>query len=410
MRADELKDAGALTGRSAGELVTLTRDVHSAWSDQVFALLGPLGAPVRMVHDRIADAAYRGTEVAVRALPAAAGAAAATYRSADGESLHDNARAAAVISAVNGWLGDRLAAAGDTLAVPLRTRTSHGRLRERPANVVHDVGDAATGRIVLFLHGLGENDRMWSLGAEAAFGDPRADYGTLLAQDGWTPLYVNFNSGRHISDNGAAVSDLLDSLLSAWPMPVTQVALIGHSMGGLIARSAAVSAQARGQDWVGALTDLVLLGTPNSGAPLERFANLGTTLLAALPQSRPFARWINGRSAGIKDLRYGAVIEADHAEEHAVDAFWTNTCTDPSAPAGVRHSRVAATLSRSPTGAAALAGDLLVTHVSAMGSRADRRFGFEADRTLHLARKHHFNLLADPKAAAAIREWLAQSR
>lgn len=410
MRAVEVKDAGTLAGASAEEIVTLARDVHRAWSDQVFRLLGPVGAPVRLVHDRVADAAYRGAALAVRSVPVAAGAAAATYRVEDGHSLHDGRRAAGVLSAVNAWFGDRLAAADDALAVPLRVRTSGHPLRRHTGNVVHDVGTAATGRIVLFLHGLGESDRCWSLGTEAAFGDRHTDYGTLLADDGWTPLYACFNSGRHISETGADVSDLLDGLQARWPVPVEQVAIVGHSMGGLIARSAALSAVERGQSWVEHLTDLVLLGTPNSGAPLELFANLGTTLLGALPQSRPFARWINRRSVGIKDLRYGSVVLADHGDPETVDRFWHNTCTDPAAPPGVRHARVSATLSRNPTGPAALAGDLLVTHVSAMGTHRRRTLNFEPDRVLHLGGRHHFNLLADREAAAALRTWLAESR
>ena len=410
MRAVEVKDAGTLAGISADEIVTLARDVHLAWSDQVFRLLGRVGAPVRLVHDRVAEAAYRNTGRAVRALPAAAGAAAATYRLEDGRSLHDGPRAAGVLSAVNAWFGDRLAASGDALAVPLRVRTTGHPLRRRPGNVIHDVGESATGRIVLFLHGLGESDRCWSVGTEAAFGDRHTDYGTLLAQDGWTPLYACFNSGRHVSETGAEVSDLLAELQTRWPVPLRQIALVGHSMGGLIARSAALSAVERSQDWVAHLTDLVLLGTPNSGAPLEMFANLGTTLLGALPQSRPFAHWINRRSVGIKDLRYGSVVLADHGDPESVDVFWRNTCTDPAAPPGVRHARVSATLSRRPTGLSALAGDLLVTNISAMGTHRRRKLNFEPDRVLHLGGRHHFNLLADREAADALRRWLAESR
>ena len=216
---------------------------------------------------------------------------------------------------------------------------------------------------------------------------------------------MHYNTGLHISENGRLLAGYLETLVERWPVPVTEIALIGHSMGGLVVRSAAHQAAERELAWVKPLRHIVGLGAPHLGAPLERFVNAGTHPLARLPETRPFATWLNRRSVGIKDLRHGSVLDDD----------WHGF--DPDDPAdrvgaatllpGVAYSMVSATLAQRPDGR--FAHDLLVEHVSAHGTgrpNAVRRIEFEVDRLFHVGRRTHFHLLNDQVVYERLRDWL----
>ena len=278
---------------------------------------------------------------------------------------------------MSGFWGDRLAEQRASLAPVFSMRTHEGVLRRIPGNLAHDVRDQASGRVIVFVHGLCETDRYWGYGATKRYGDPTVTFGSMLRDsDGWTPLYAEYNSGLHISANGRLLADYLDELTRAWPVPVREVALVGHSMGGLVVRSAAHLGAEAEHGWAAALTHVIGLGAPNTGAPLERLVNRGTHAMARLPETRPFADWLNRRSVGIKDLRHGALLEHDWFGIDPEDRL--DRCTPATLLAGVQYSMVSATLSREPDGF--LAHDLLVQHVSAHGSGPKRRIEFDIDR------------------------------
>ena len=403
MRPAEMRDAGALTGVALGEVADIARDVHRAVAGRVFGLLGTAAAPVRLMHDVIAAIAHTSTRLGVRALPAVAGATVAEFAPPSVDSAHASPRGHFLLNVLNGFWGDRLAAERPSLAAELAMRTHDGPLRRLPANVAYDVGPDATASLVVFVHGLCESDRFWWLGAERQYGDPHSTYGSRLRADaGWTPLYVSYNSGLHVSDNGAELSAALDRLVACWPVRVTRIALVGHSMGGLVVRSAAQLGDAAGAAWVGSLRHVVGLGAPHLGAPLERAVNAGTHLMNRIPETRPFAAWLNRRSVGIKDLRYGAVVADDwsgfDADERLVDR-----CTPATMVPGVTYSAASATLSRAPRGP--FAHDLLVQHASAHGVGPVRRLDFEPGQVFHVGGKTHFHLLNDPLVHAQLRSW-----
>jgi pimeloyl-ACP methyl ester carboxylesterase len=420
MQPAEIRESGALLGTALGEVTEVVRDTHRAVAGRVFGLFGsraPIIAPVRLAHDAISAAVYGSTRLGVAGLPAAVGVAAAVVREPSTEPLSDHPRQHFVASAVNGFWGDRIAAERPALAPGLSARTEGGRLRRLPSNLLHDVisergperssaaegGQAVTGAVVLFLHGLCESDRYWTFKSEAHYGRGGVTYGSLLReQHGWTPLYVSYNSGLHISANGAALAAYLDELVAGWPVPVTEIALVGHSMGGLVIRSAAHQAAERGDAWVSSLRHLVGLGAPHLGAPLERFVNVGTHLMNRLPETRPLATWLNRRSVGIKDLRHGAVLEADWFGADVEDRM--DRCTPATLLPGVAYSMASATLSQRPDGL--FAHDLLVQHSSAHGTGRTRRIEFEVDRLFHVGRRTHFDLLSDPQVYAELAKWL----
>ena len=137
-----------------------------------------------------------------------------------------------------------------------------------------------TSHPVVFLHGLCENDESWTNGAKV-HGTTYAE--RILAETDGTPVMIRYNTGLHISENGKHLDALLQHLVESWPVPVTRITLIGHSMGGLVARAATNHATASGQTWQHLVRDVVCLGTPHAGANLEKVAHLGSRLLRFWP-------------------------------------------------------------------------------------------------------------------------------
>ena len=404
MRGDEIKETGVLLGTELDDLTVLTRDVHRAVANRLFGLLGNVGKPVQLLHDGIAAIAYTSTRVGVRVVPPVVAAVTGELRDPTAESGHDLPKGQFALGALNGFRGDRLITQHRPVATLMRMRTHDGRLRRVMANVAHDAGADATGKLIVFAHGLCENDRYWRFRAEKNWGDPSVTFGSKLREDeGWTPLYVGFNSGLHVSDNGRELAERLEQLVSVWPVPVTEIALVGHSMGGLIVRSAAHQADERNLVWATLLKHVIGLGAPHLGAPLERLVARGTHGMAKLPETKPFATWLNKRSVGIKDLRYGAVLEADWSGFDP-DTCLDDRCTDATLLPGVHYAVVSATLSKEPHGW--LAHDLLVQHGSAHGIGPTRRIAFDEARTLHVGGKTHFDLLGHPEVYAKLRAWL----
>ena len=304
----------------------------------------------------------------------------------------------AVIAALNGVMGDRLEQDNN----PLCTRMGWYQ-QGRPLDVrALGASGAATGRLVVLVHGLCMNDLQWLQAGH--------DHGAHLAEAlGGTPVYLRYNTGRHISTNGAELADQLEALVADWPVPVTEVVVLAHSMGGLVVRSACHRAAEAGHAWLGRLRHLVCLGTPHHGAPLERAGSWVDVLLGSTPYSRPFARLAQLRSAGITDLRYGHVLDADWQGR---DRFRSRP--DPRTPlplpAGVACYAVAAMLAarRSPV-AERLLGDGLVPLRSALGIHDDagRVLAFAKSRQAVFYRLGHLDLLGDAGVARQLVRWLA---
>ncbi len=257
----------------------------------------------------------------------------------------------------------------------------------------------ATGRLVVLLHGL--------MGTESAWGHGGTEpYGPRLERDlGVTAVHLRYNTGRHVSENGRALAGLLDALTDAWPVPVEQVALVGHSMGGLVARSAC----AQGAAWTARVRHTVSLGTPHHGAPFERGAHRAAAALSARPETRPLGALLRRRSAGIRDLRHGSLVDEDWRGRDP-EAQRGAACAEVPLPDGVLHAFVSATITRDPAHPLGrLAGDALVLGPSAAGRSRGRaqRLAFADEHGLRLGGIHHMALLNHPAVYAALRGWLA---
>ena len=319
-----------------------------------------------------------------------------TERLPPGEST---ARRDAAMAVLNGIWGDHLVATGNPLAIPMALRCD-GQPLELSSDALAQRFPQASGHVIVLVHGLCMNDHQWQRKGH--------DHGQVLARElGATALYLHYNSGRHVADNGHDFAQVLQRLLSAWPVPLQTLTLIGHSMGGLVIRSACLAAEQQKLDWLPRLKQQVFLGTPHHGAPLERGGHLIDMVLGISPYAAPFARLGQARSAGITDLRYGNVQRPPGGDRH------TQAADDrpPSPlPAGVKTFLVAATTAETASGLRHhLIGDGLVFLASALGEHRDPALalGVPSDQTLVVTSANHWDLLDRGEVAEQMLAWLA---
>jgi pimeloyl-ACP methyl ester carboxylesterase len=402
MRSTEMKAIGELAGRTLEGAGTMVRDLHMAIAGRAFTAVGPGGAPVRIVHDGVAEALYGGVRTALGALPRGAGSAVARSAHDAGPALAQSPRGSLALAALNAYVGDALVAGDSPLALAMMLRHRGADLPLEPEALARALPDAGA-RVAIFVHGLGETDASWRLRADAQ----RPGYGACLRRDlGHIPIELRYNTGLHISDNGRALAALLEELYEAWPVAIEEIVIVGHSMGGLVARSACHYGQGGDHAWTSAVRHVFCLGSPHLGAPLEKGVNALGWALGRVPETRPLANLLRVRSAGIKDLRYGACVDEDWCDCDP-DELLTDRCHDVPFLRGARFYFVAATLSRGagdPLGA--ILGDLLVRVPSAAGAGRKRKIGFAIEDGHHLGGITHFDLLNHPAVYDQIRAWI----
>jgi pimeloyl-ACP methyl ester carboxylesterase len=344
--SSELGAVAELAFEGFGGTVRMIEDVHSA-----IAARTP-GAAVQ-------GAVARGVYASVRGVGAllGAGVGGAIRAAGGGPAVTATPRGRLAVGALNGLLGDRLDADGSPLAVPMSARVV-GEITPFP---------------VVFVHGLCESGAAWGIRGERHGGT----YASRVVEGvGSTAVFITYNSGLPVRENGARLSALLEELVERWPVPVEGLALVGHSMGGLVIRAAGASG---GGAWAELVDTTISLGTPHRGAPLAQAADLAVRALGAVPEARPFGAVLAG-SAGIRDLVRGL---------------------DEPLIAGAEHHGVAATLTESPDHVVGrVVGDLLVLTASAHGAQDATR--------VHVGRHDHFDLLNSPTLDGFLRAWLAR--
>ena len=308
----------------------------------------------------------------------------------------------AVLAALNGVMGDRLAESHNPLATPMTLRYQGQALHWGHLPTMSNVN----GKVLLLIHGLCMNDLQWHTTADD--GTVAGHGSTLAATLGYTPVYVRYNTGLHTSENGHLLASQLAQLVQHWPVPVQEITVVAHSMGGLVTRSAVVSAQQSGAPWLKHLKNIVFLGTPHHGAPLERAGNWIDTLLGSTPYTRPFARLVQLRSAGITDLRYGHVVDADW-QGHDRFRRKPDTRVPLPLPPGIACFTVAAAMAGARSALAErLLGDGLVPLNSALGQHgeAHRSLVFAKTSQRVMVRLNHMELLSAPQVGAQLIAWL----
>jgi hypothetical protein len=289
------------------------------------------------------------------------------------------------VGALNGVVGDRLAAWNNTLAIRTGVRGVDGTPLA-PARLPDQVRRGA----VVFVHGLCASDVQWHTPAHDALVSD-------LEQAGYSVGWLRYNSGRAIWQSGRELAELLEADFGS----AGDLVLIGHSMGGLVVRSACHSAAAGGHGWLGRLTHAAYLGSPHRGAPLERVGSLANSLLAWSPYSAPFMRLGNVRSRGIKDLGFACLTQDESSE-----TFGAARRSIVPLPEQVRHLFVAGSLQGPPGGR--WLGDGLVSVASALGFDGDNALSLTAP---HLERVHiyplgHIALMNDERTCETLRTWV----
>lgn len=307
-----------------------------------------------------------------------------------------------LVSAINGVVGDHLERSENPLALQMIFRYQNKDLQLSHDALSTGIPDAR-GHLLIALHGLCMNDLQWSR-------DGYSHVDVVAEQLEATPLQLRYNSGRHISQNGREFASGLELLIANWPVKVTGVTLLTHSMGGLVARSALHYSMQKQHDWLRKLKHVVFLGTPHHGAPLERGGNIFQRSVGFIPFAAPLARLGMLRSAGVTDLRYGALIDEDWNRrdrfEHAPDDRAVI-----SLPPGVRYFVAAATLGKNLGDAKdTLLGDGLVPVDSALGQHPEsaRCLYFSPSQQALFRESSHWDLLYKREVGQQVLEWLRQ--
>ncbi|MEE4026021.1 alpha/beta hydrolase [Gordonia sp. PKS22-38] len=384
-RTDEL---GALAQLATAELrsaVAGIGTIHRSVAGTVFGALRPVFGRVvespRMVHDAVSEGAYQSMDALLDAADTVTDGLPTTDRP-----ISHTARGAMLLGILNGLIGDELEATRSPLAAPMSIRVGGEPVAIETSALQQAFPDAG-GHVVVFLHGLMESERAWAIGG-------RETYGSRLSADiGATEVQIRYNTGRHISDNGRDLSALLCDLVLLWPVPVTRLTLIGHSMGGLVVRSAAHTAVERGLWWPKLVTETACLGTPHLGAPLERGVHVLSSALQSTPATRPISNLLRRRSAGVRDLFHGNLTPADWADRDP-DAWQHPPGADVPLLATARHLFVTATVTSNPDNPfGRLVGDGLVLAPSGRGEPTRSRLGLRFSDGLDIGSAHHFTLL-----------------
>jgi pimeloyl-ACP methyl ester carboxylesterase len=294
------------------------------------------------------------------------------------------------LAVLNGLAGDYLVRTGNGLATPM-TLAHGGEPMPITQDAIKRAHPDATSRVVVLVHGLMSTEAIWRM-------PDGSDYGSRLRDDlGYTPFYVRYNTGMPIADSGLALASILEAVVNAYPQPITELLLLGYSMGGLVVRSACHVAATSTQAWLGLVKDVIYVGTPHRGAPMERVGRVVQRILHVVddPYTKLIADIANLRSDGIKDLGDGDLRHEDRARRVV-----SVKLRDPKHPVpllpNIRHHLIAGAYVPEPW-IADLLGDVLVP----LGSATDAG----RDRVRVFAGMTHLDLPCNVDVYQQIRTW-----
>lgn len=316
--------------------------------------------------------------------------------------LHSSNERAAIVSILNGVLGDHMSTHGNPLTITMGFRREGKPLDLTPEALVSALPNPQ-GKVLVLLHGHCMNELQWCRNGH--------DHGEVLAAaNGYTPMYLRYNTGLHISQNGRAFADQLEELVRAWPVPVEELCIVGYSMGGLLARSAFHYGALAQHHWLQYVHQLMFVGTPHHGSMVERAGNMVDLALEVSPYSEALSRLGKIRSAGTTDLRHGNLIDEDWAGRnrfaHAADQRQLSQL-----PAGVQCYAIAAMIAKEHCEVRGkLVGDGLVPLKSALGHHQDenRALVFPEGHRKVFYGMTHLGLLDSPEVCAQLQDWIAE--
>jgi hypothetical protein len=303
-------------------------------------------------------------------------------------------------SVLNGVIGDYLEEQNNSLKITMQFRYQTKSIELSPASL-NETYPNITGKILLLVHGSCLNDNSWSR--------KEHNHGELLEKElDKTLIYIHYNSGCHISINGQKLNELLEQLIGSWPVPVEEIVMISHSMGGLVIRSAIYYGEQQEKTWPKFLQKTIFLGTPHHGSSLERTGNYLDLILGKIHYTKPLAKLGKIRSAGVTDLRYGNITDEDWKGNNRFEKKGDTRIHVPLTKQGDSYS-IAATSGKAITPLALhLLGDGLVDVKSAFGQHknSEKDLNFNEENTWVAYETTHMDLLSDPEVYAKIKSWL----
>lgn len=328
---------------------------------------------------------------------------------------------AAIVAALNGVCGDHLSRTNNPLAIAmsLRALVGEGAIAATSASAelfdsqrrslelyprcegFEDAEFCPGPHLLVLAHGLCMNELEWTA--------KQHNHGHMLQEAfGYSPVFVHYNSGRHISTNGRELAEQITSLVERWPVPVESISFIGFSMGGLVVRSAMSIASEERLPWLERVEKAVYIGSPHHGSALERGGYWLQRAVAFSPYTAPLAALGKLRSDGITDLRHGNIADVDWQsyDQHQDNA---DHRVPVPLPEGVAHYAIAASLSAPSS--LGLRSDGLVHPDSALGRHplGARSLSFDADHQRLFYKVDHLGLLSHPGVAEQLKVWLARS-
>lgn len=385
--SNDWQGLGDLIALGSERLITPVKEVHQAITDRWSRLAGPWREPARRTSRAFTTPLYESIRLTGLGVGRAVSFAASTEAGSQAlRPLWQTRRGREFQAFINGLWGDELDRLKSNLSTEMRIRnTSGGIISPNRASIAEAFPEPGP-RLVVLLHGLGDTEQVWN---RKGLGDHSEDgLADILTDNSFTPLLVRYNTGLGVARNALALANLSDEFVEAWPVAVENISFIGHSMGGLVARSALSAGNAAGHNWTQRTTNIVTLGSPHLGAPLEKGVHLAAAGLAQTPESRPISMFLDQRSAGIKDLRFGTVDDnSDHNSK-------------------VNYHFVAGTVTNKPDNILGrIVGDLIVPVASATGQSKSR--SVTANNVRVLGGRNHRALLRDPVVHQEILSWLS---
>ena len=304
-----------------------------------------------------------------------------------------------LLSVLNGVIGDYLEEKENPLKIDMQFRYESKAI-QIDGESLKETYPKINGKILLMIHGSCMSDIQWN--------HKNHNHGETLSEElDKTPIYLNYNSGKHISTNGKDLNKNLQKLVKNWPVPVEEIVIIAHSMGGLLTRSALYYADQNNNKWRKHLKRVVFLGTPHHGSHLERIGNYLDLLLESVPYLKPFARLGKIRSAGVTDLRYGNLVDEDWQHSGRFERKGDQR-KHIQLPNKIEFFAVAATIGNEKTGSTRIFGDNLVDVKSALGQhkKTAKKLNFKEENTWIVYENNHLELLSNPKILDKLKTWL----
>ncbi len=294
----------------------------------------------------------------------------------------------AVAAAMNGVLGDHFDEGDNPLAIQMSFRINGQALNK---NQLQEVFNNTENTVTVLIHGLCMNDIQWTRDGH--------NHGELLEQElGHTVIYLHYNSGLHVSENGRKLSELLFELELDDNVSIN---LLCHSMGGLVARSACYYAKILNHAWFSSVDKMIFLGTPHHGAILAKGGHWADVFLQISPYSAPFAKITKVRSNGLHDLRHGYVKDEDWqvVEERTIVPLLENIecyaiATTTSEYASKYHEKIV--------------GDGLVSINSALGIHKDKKLDLKIPKQNQWTSPNigHMQQLSHKEIYQVIKNWM----